>query len=245
MVQFAQRAMLPITFIVALLLCGCPSGKPVAPSSGDVETTAKPPVESAEGGVKVRPVSELTVKTGDYLPPLDDGRIEIARPNDWEVGSRQVGYVAWFHRYKETKTLPHIRITVEPAPPEAPQDVTKENVEEFAKWLSANVKSKLKKDEQLIEPVIPMIVGDNAVGRYVRQGRYREADAEQHLLVTIQGGRMYTVQQLVIRGDLEKKDVRDAAYATVAALKFNAAGASLTPEATFQPPTETSPATAP
>ena len=235
MVQFAQRAMLPLVMVGAALLCGCPSGKPAVETPGENETTTKPAAETIESGVKVRPASELSVKTGDYLPPLDDGRIEIARPDQWEVGSRQVGYVAWFHRFKETKTLPHIRITVEPAPTDAPQDVTKENVEEFAKWLAANVKSKLKKDEQLIEPVIPMIIGDNAVGRYVRQGRYREADAEQHLLVTIQGGRMYTVQQLVIRGDLNKLDVRDAAYALVAALKFNPAGGSLTPDAASLP----------
>jgi hypothetical protein len=184
----------------------------------------------------MRPVSGLVVKVGDYLPPLDEGRIEIAQPEGWEVGARQIGYVAWFHRYKDTQALPHIRITVEITPRDAPQDVTRENVEEFAKWLTVYVKQDLNPDETLIEPVVPMMVGDNAVGRYVRKGRYRGADVEQHMLVTSQGGRLYTLQQLVMRGDLGKKhDIRDAAYAVVASFKFHPAGG-------LPPPGETPPA---
>ena len=231
------------TAVCLLLLAGCPSSKPVAEKTGKAKNVAAKSKADPPSGPRMRPVSELVVKVADYLPPLDEGRIEIARPAGWEVGARQIGYVAWFHRYKDTQALPHIRITVENTPPDAPPDVTRENVEQFAKWLAGYVKQNLNKDEKLIEPVVPMIVGDNAVGRYVRKGRYRGADAEQHMLVTSHGGRLYTLQQLVLKGDLEKKhDIRDAAYAVAASFKFHAAGTTPSPDTNFQTPSEAPPA---
>jgi hypothetical protein len=183
------------------------------------------------------------VKIGDSLPPLDDGRVEISRPAEWEVGARQTGYLVWFHRYKDPKILPQIRITVEDAPSDAPT-ATPENAEAFADWLAGHVKQGLKNEDELIEAVKPVILGDNAFGRYVKKGRYRGADSEQHMLVTAHNGRLYTIQQLVLKGDLLKTEIRDAAYAVGAGLKFQAGG-SLTTEPSFQPPTETPEAEAP
>ncbi len=234
----SRRVGLSYFTAASLLLgvAGCTSSSPPATDEGG-QPTSSPAAQS--GGPTAYALGDLKVGLADYLPPLDDGRIEIAGPKDWQVGARQTGYVVWFHRYKDAQTLPQIRVKVEDAPAEAPQDVTKENVEAFAKWLSGHVQKDLKTPDELIEQVRPLILGDNAFGRYVRLGRYRGAGAEQHMLVTIRGGRMYTLQELVIAGDLGKPDIRDAAYVVGASMKFTS-GAPASTELSLPAPTETS-----
>src|SRR5262245_45567867 len=65
----------------------------------------------------------------DYLPPLDDGRIEIPGPKDWQRLPREVKYLA---RYvKESKLgLPRILVTVDASDFEGLETVNEENIKE-------------------------------------------------------------------------------------------------------------------
>jgi hypothetical protein len=228
-----------------VLLAGCPAKKTTTNSGGDTNgKNAKPPVEPQ--GPRTYALADLKVGLKASAGALDDGRIEVAGPEGWTAGDSQPGYVAWFHRDPDPKKLPQIRVLAEFTPAEAPADVTPENVEEFADWLAGHVKKDLKSEQELLEPVIPMILGDNAFGRYVRMGRLRGADVEQHFLVTARGERLYTIQQLVAKGTLQDKMIRDAAYAVAAGMKFPlAAGTPADPtgDPASDPPPDAAPAT--
>ena len=97
---------------------------------GDVIGEADATSGNPSTEVKRYQLSDLKVGLGDYLPPLDEGRVEIARPAEWKVGSRQQGYVVWFHRFRDVQLLPQIRVTAEPAPEAAP-DAMVDSVEQL------------------------------------------------------------------------------------------------------------------
>ncbi len=223
-----------ITLIVAvLLLAGCsgaagpanPSGNTPggAQTGGAADDGSGSPAANAPKGPKTYKLSDLSVGLGDYLPPLDEGRVEIAPPGDWRVGSRQKDYVVWFHQYKDARLLPQIRVTAEDAPEDAPQNATAADVDAYAKWVAGSVEKDLGAKETLIEPVVPLVLGENAFGRYVRAGKKGGGLIERQMLTTTHDGRVYTIELIVLPEELKKREVRDAGYVVGAGMKFQKA----------------------
>ena len=108
----------------------------------------------------------------------------------------------------------------EDAPEGAPQNATVEGAKEYAQWVDQWLKKQIG-DEKLIEQVAPLILGENAFGRYVRAGTYKSpADAERMTLVTTVDGRVYIIETIVFKGALVKnrKMVEDG-YAVGASLR--------------------------
>ena len=215
----------------ALVLCiglslaiGCSGG-------GNATSDASSPADSdgsvADGSNPANPPADEVYKytldeispQGDHGPPLDEGRIELAPPEKWHVGSRQSGLVVWYHEFKDAKLLPQIRVKAEDAPEGAPQDATVEGAKEYAQWVDKWVHEQIG-DETLVEPVVPLVLGDNAFGRYVRAGKYKNNPAHRQILVTTLAGRVYIIETIVFAGDLERtrKHVLDG-YAVGASLR--------------------------
>jgi len=179
------------------------------------------------GGGPTKPVDPFAVKVakdgqgydlsvGDKLPPLDEGRIELAAPEGWKPMSRSSQYVIRFDRGGQL-SLPRIEVDAEDSPYDI-ETLTSENVEEFARILDKEVAG-----PAILEPPKPMIIGGMPCVRYVvavrLQTRTGVLDAERQVIETIFKNRLYRVNLLILEGEILK--YRDAAYAVVASLEFH------------------------
>ncbi|MFV1964869.1 MAG: hypothetical protein ACC628_05565 [Pirellulaceae bacterium] len=159
-----------------------------------------------------------TVELSDYLPVLDDGRVEIAPPAGWNVLPRGGSHLTRF--YKNNRNgLPRIEVKVEDRRYGDISTVTTDNVGKFAERVAAELEERGKR---LLEPVIPMVLGEVPCARYVTllqltMGEKTISAERQHLLV-LHGGRLYTIDLSVLPATL--KQSRDAAYAICSGLRF-------------------------
>ncbi len=211
--------------IPALSGCGG-SNPPTTPNPSNTQANA-PGAKVEPAAPSVRTVAADTLPIGDYLPPLDGGKVEVAKPKDWTVPSRDKKYVVRFRR-SSTSNFPRIHVTTEDDDWSGITDLTADNVAQFAKALQ----DKLDADESvtLIEPVIPMILGNQPVARYVRRTRFKTAEksvtVERQILFTRGAGKIYIVDLQTPSGRIPA--YRDAGYAVAASLKFQAGSESET-----------------
>jgi hypothetical protein len=187
---------------------------------------------AADLSVKRVDAAELP-KLDEYLPPLDEGRIEVAPPAGWNRMAKTASYLCSFTEAKGGR-LPAIVVKVSEPTVEGFDNVNEENVAEFTQALQATLKEPL-------EDAVPMVIGSNAFARYVKAARVKNAAAEVQVLATIQNGRMYTVELQVIAKAILAH--RDHAYAVGAGLKFPQAVES-TPEPKAEEATPEAPAEA-
>ena len=169
--QFDVTCLVTLSLVTVSLASGCscslstqpiPTGTTSNPTTPDSGAT-----NPAEGGcpavvVHRIPIEELQI--GDYMPPLDagdGGYVEIAKPEGWMAIGRKSGFLMRF-REPNRKGLPRIEVKVETRSFGALETVTSENVEQFAKLVAAEVEG-----EQIIEHVVPMMIGKTACARYV------------------------------------------------------------------------------
>src|SRR4051794_1950722 len=106
-----------IVLILGLGLAGCTrSGK------SDAKGAKLPPAGSTPE-LKRRDIASLP-PVGDYLPPLDNDRLQIAPPADWNV----VRNPKWLVAFAKGKTseLPRIVVTVEDVLAGMPTSLTEE-----------------------------------------------------------------------------------------------------------------------
>ncbi len=183
------------------------SDSPVAPNSAPVRATVR--------GVTKIPEDKLAI--GDYMPPLDDDRIEIAKPQGWRALPRDSDYLTRFYE-ANPNGLPRIEITVEARSYGDLETATSENVEQFAELVAADLAAL-----ELVENVIPLQIGDTACARYVglvelKLAAETKISAERQRLLVLQDGRLYTIVLLVLPNTLRRS--RDAAYAVCASLRF-------------------------
>lgn len=222
------RAVLLALLGLALAGCGGGDGGESASGNGSAETGTS---------IKRRTAGSLP-KVGDYLPPLDDGRIEIAAPADWKPLPRQPSFVAGFYKTKVSE-LPRITVLSEEPPADAAGDTTEENVDALA----AQLAKQLPREQKTVqEPPKPIILGDTVFARHVRLAKFSGSPAVIQSLQTIRGGRMYSVEMIAeveaSRADeyeASLKRWRDIGYAVAANLKFSGGA----PAAEPQPPPET------
>ena len=187
------------------------------------------PKEQEGGGEEIsikRVAADTLPDLAEYLPPQDDGRIEIPGPKDWQRLPRELKYLARYVK-GDRLGLPRILVTVDPSDFESFDTVNEENVTEF----SAETAKRLKdRKAALLETPRPMVIGPHAFTRYVLRSKFRDANIERQMLQTIVAGRLYTVDLQVDDGDLvTNSDLRDAAYSVAAGLKFHAGKASAAP----------------
>ncbi len=222
-------------------LAGCGGTDPVpAPANGQPAETQTPANSAPAEAGALRIVAAETLPIGDYLPPLDEGRVELAVPEGWSVPSRDRRYVV--KMLESSTSYPRLLVTSTPDDWSGISELTDGNVGEFAAAVAERLESAEKKIE-VIEPVIPMVLGDRPVARYVRRTRFKDDNksivVERQILVTLGAGQIYEVDLQSPVGRLTA--YRDAAYAVAASMKF----ANDTPPDTTPPdtaPADTAPA---
>ena len=228
----------------AFLGCGKPQSASTAPpkaSASAEEPAAKAKLPTASVAEVVR-IDAARLTVDDYLPPLDGGRIEVAPPTGWRPMPRDNKYLVRFYE-QDRNSLPRLVLTVEERGVGDITDGTAENITKIALALGEELAAK---ETALLEPVVPMVIGDIPCARYVSNLKLKLQTntilAERQTLVVVRGGRRYVIDVLVLPNRLLQG--KDAAYAVCAGLRFPKPAA--TPEATSPEPAATpEPATTP
>jgi hypothetical protein len=222
-----------------ILLSGC-GGQGGASSAGGSGEEQVEEVSTSE--IKRREVETLP-EVDSYLPPLDEGRVRVAPPKGWRILSRDAKYLARFTK-GEASSLPRIAVLAADSPSPEITNATEADMPALLELLTAKSKEGKKKP---LEPVRPIILGDQLFARHVRLARYNDAPCAIVSLQTVKDGRLYTVELYVEAGsdgnDYPKflKQDQDKAYAVAGNMKFGDEPASPmpTPE-TESPPAEPS-----
>jgi len=208
--------------LTGLLTVGCGSGEQgTAGKNGDANEGGEQVDEGGSSSIKRRERDSLPAVEA-YLPPLDEGRVQVAPPEGWRPIARDAKYLARFVK-GDAAELPRIAVTAADSPSPEVTNVTEENVEELIGPLTAKSKEGKKKP---VEPVRPIILGDQVFARHVRMARYNDEPCAIASLQTVRDGRLYSVELYVKAGsdgsEYPKflKQHQDAAYAVAANLKF-------------------------
>ncbi|NQT12008.1 MAG: hypothetical protein HQ582_04635 [Planctomycetes bacterium] len=208
--------------VILGLLLGCegPSGQGSAEKRAAASASSEP--NESDRPEMVDP-GELP-KLGDYLPPLDKGRIEVAVPEGWYVPPANTKkYVVRFQE-SPTERYPSVVVTAEDYEGEGISTVTRTNVRTFADQIA----SALKKEKSAVQPF--------EVGRFVgvayrKRGRESQSVSkiiELFYLDTVVAGRKYSVHLRSSGGSLEEG--QPYLYAVVAGIKFAELESSAQPE---------------
>jgi hypothetical protein len=187
------------------------------------------------GGGKELALNELDFKLGEYMPPLEEGRLEIAPPEGWEfvrAGSEYV--VAFVPKGRELNKLPRILLSAEESPLPDVTQVDSSNVESFVQKVK-----QLRSAEKLAEPVRAIVLGNNAFAHYVTMAKRKGNVVARMVLDTVANNRQYSLRLEVY--DREFPKYRDAAYAVAAGMKFGGTPAETLPETEVAPPDAAAP----
>jgi len=208
--------------IAAMTGCGGGTGDKGSPAAGAPD--------AAEGGIRERSAEDLPAVSA-YLPPFDDGKVEIAGPEGWIQLPGISRELVAFAPAKD-KAYPRISVTAADSPLPVLGDLTRENVDQFAAVFDDPYK---KKRKSLPEPAKPIILGGTPYIRQVRLVSINKRQLVLQWLATVKKGRQYTVELFcevdpANPDDYAKPltDARDYAYA-VAAHLAPVAAASETP----------------
>jgi hypothetical protein len=163
---------------------------------------------------------DLKIGIGEYMPPLENGNLEIASPEGWDWarpgGDYLVGFVP---RGSDMNSLPRILVSADDPPYPDFQRVTKDNMGEFAKAVSDSLA-----DQKLAEPAQALLLGENPFCRTVTFAKRKNAVVSRQILETVVAGRRYTVTLEVYERQFDK--YRDAAYAVAMSMRFESPGES-------------------
>lgn len=234
-----------VTSIVVLPGCGS-SSPPADVSQGkwarssetqsvDATTVAAAPAKPTIEVVDVTKLKPL----GPELAPLDDGRLTLAPPADWVLGSRNKDRLALFQLALDD-AYPAIVLTVS----EVQDAVTlsSENVDAFAAELQSQLDTEMAaKKFELGEPVKAVQIGDFLGVTYMRTAKAKNTKLERCFLETVHAGRRYQLEMRTRAGSLHR--FRPYLYAVAVGMKFGAASRTAVPAAAA--PAETTPATTP
>ena len=225
-----------------LFLAGCQSETDQQTSAP--QKASKPAAKPAAEPLTLRTVSEDSLNLAEVLAdaiPVEPGKLELSGPVDWGLAPRSSDYVARFYLDRTRRTrLPRIWITAKTISEPTIETVTEDNVIEYATQVASQLTS--ESDQELLESVIPMLIGNRPCARYVRQTRYKFKDgnnlrsivAERQVLMTMVAGREITLELHVLPGEI--KQFRDLAYAVLAGMNF--LDAAKPPPATEPAPNE-------
>lgn len=230
----ACSAFAVLVVVLPLSACGKPTpattstaSSSAAPASDEPATAeptpAAPPIVAATSEIKKVDASGFTL--GDYLPPLDGGKIEIAVPDGWKPLPRDSKYVVRFARFESGGGLPRMEVVVEENNLGGLTDVTQTNVGDFAVAVAKDLEAS---GTAVIEPPLPMVIGSVPCARYVSHLKLKIGEGtilvERQTLELLHSGRRYKINLLVEVNKL--LDSRDAAYAVCAGIRFPTAESS-------------------
>jgi hypothetical protein len=145
--------------------------------------------------------------------------------------SRDAKYLARFTK-GEPSSLPRISVVAADSPSPEITNATEDDMPALLEVLTSKSKEGKKKP---LEPVRPIILGDQLFARHVRLARYNDAPCAIVSLQTVKDGRLYTVELYVEAGsdgnDYPKflKQDQDKAYAVAGNMKFGDESASTIP----------------
>jgi hypothetical protein len=155
---------------VLLIGCGGPQGPPAA------ETAAEP------------------AALGDYLPPLDGGRIEVAPPLGWTVPPRNSKYLVRFTQSRQS-SYPSLIIVAEDY--DGLFNVSEQNVDTFAKQMDARWDGSGASAKPSCRAA-PFSIGSFVGVTYRRRGRapadFKKIIVDRLFLDTVVAGRRYTIE---------------------------------------------------
>jgi hypothetical protein len=207
--------------LVALTLSACGKPQPAAPTSQSAPasaTTAEPTLLTT---TEIKRVDASGFTLGEYLPPLDGGKIEIAVPEGWKPAPRDSKYVVRFSSLAAGGGLPRIDVIVEEDNLGGLADLSEENIVEFASAIAQHLD---EAGTAVIEPPLPMIIGSVPCARYVSNLKLNVGGGtivvERQTLALLHAGRLYKINLSVEVSKLI--DSRDAAYAICSAIRFPA-----------------------
>jgi hypothetical protein len=227
------RLILAICAVGALAGCG-------GEATSDKGARGAAAIEAADEGIKRRSAEDLPA-VGEYLPPLDDGKVEIAAPAGWIQLPNTSKQLAAFAPDK-AKAYPRINVTAGDSPLPVLGDLSEENAAQFVTVLDDPYR---KKRKSLPEAGKPIVLGGTPFIRQVRLVSINKKQLVLQWLATVQKGRLYTVELFCEVDPAKPEDyatplteARDYAYAVAAHL--SAVGpASETP---VTPPADAPPA---
>ncbi len=234
----ACSAFMVLLIVLPLAACGKPTPvtNTAAPSGAAPVSNEPAASEPAQATPAIAPTTSEIKKVdasgftlGDYLPPLDGGRIEIATPDGWKPLPRDSKFVVRFSKLESGGGLPRMEIIVEENNLGGLSDVTEANVADFtavvAKDLAAN-------GTAVIEPPRPMLIGSVPCARYVSHLKLKIGEGtllvERQTLALLRSGRLYKINLLVELNEVTAS--RDSAYAVCAGVRFPTAEPPVAPE---------------
>jgi len=212
-------AWLALVSLTGALAWGCGTSAPppldVPPPADAPPSGARPPKASKSAGATIDVASLPSVDGA--VPPLDEGRLTLSLPDDWFRLPRSKQYLVAAQLSRQAK-YPAITIHVEAAGDA--DDVAPEN------WAADDLKDRAAEmqadfDEQkvkLAEPVKPIRIGPFVGVQYARGAKVEKLPLERLFLVTVAGGRRYTVELRAVHGELHK--YRSLALAVAASMRF-------------------------
>lgn len=178
-------------------LLGC--GSPSQPGAAKTQPSVVNPPELPE--------------LGDYLPPLDRDRIEVAPPKGWHLPPRSSKYLLRVQKSRRSN-YPNIVITAEDYQGEGVVTVSQDNVDKFADQRAAALE-KSKSALRLAE------IGEFAGIAYGKRVKVRTPVSvilDVACLETVVAGRKYCIELRSEEGSLEKD--RPSLFALVGGIKF-------------------------
>lgn len=166
-------------------VAGCGKAEPAAKSARvSAPRSERPQVNEA--------TADQIAKAGNPLPPLDKGRLQLSGPKGWVAAPRDKKFVAQFLP-RPGAAYPRIMVTAEPAP--GTDDLTAKNVAAFAKILrTAQDIAAEDGDSASLQAPTPLKVGDRYWVESIRRAHTKSTPLERLLLVTVAGGRKYTLE---------------------------------------------------
>lgn len=141
---------------------------------------------------------------GEYAPPLDAGRIEIAGPEGWQLAPRVKDYVVCF-RGSTDDQYPLILVKAEDA---STEPLTRETAVAFAKSLAADGTAQ------------PAAVGEQVGALQLKRSKAPgsiDQIVERLLFTTVYGKRTYIVELRVRQGQLQ--EYQDMLFAVVGSMR--------------------------
>lgn len=147
------------------------------------------PQETAPPGSSIRQIDVATLPAlGQYEPPLDGGRIEIAAPAGWRVAPRYGDYVIRFQA-DAGQQYPMILVTAEDF---AGQELTLDTVGDFARQAAPSGAK-------------PIAIGNRLGALYLKHGKASgsiDQILERLLWTGVLSGRRYTLELRTRQGEI-------------------------------------------
>jgi len=151
---------------------------------------------------------------GDAPPPLDEGRVVVAPPEDWYLPSRSSEWIVRFSASKRT-SYPTIILTAEDYEPVF--NVSRESIDKFAQQLATAIEEK-GDASKLADGISPLQAGQRWGATYRRRAKVKNTIVDRVFFETVVDGRKYSFELRCLKGDAKK--YRPHLLAVVAGTEF-------------------------